>query len=72
MDNNFVPECGHRDNEPRSAAADVVYARRPQAVGRSRAALAYGRLRPVLHIRSACDDASTEMNCNDDHRAART
>ena len=28
MDNNFVPECGHRDNEPRSAAADVVYALR--------------------------------------------
>ncbi|MEE2835335.1 MAG: hypothetical protein VYB65_04865 [Myxococcota bacterium] len=71
MDNNFVPECGHRDNEPRSAAADVVYALVVPEGGGTLVAELRSRTDgydPVLHIRSACDDASTEMNCNDDHR----
>ena len=26
FDNTFVPTCGHRNNQPRSAAPDAVYA----------------------------------------------
>ena len=70
MDNNFVPECGRFETTSRAAPPPMwCTMRRPGGGGTLVAGCARARtVTTVLHIRSACDDASTEMNCNDDHR----
>ncbi len=70
-DNTYEPSCGHRNNEPRSAGADAVYALVVPEGGGTIIADMVARTEgfdPVLSIRSACDDVETELNCNDDHR----
>jgi len=74
LDNTYVPTCGHRNNEPRSAAADAVYALVVPEGGGTIVADMVSRtdgFDPVLSLRSTCADVETELNCNDDHRGGQ-